>query len=347
MNGKKQWVPLPRAEVVRAVEGKNPSRIPCVMTKWWGEGLREQYGNRLDALERYPDDVARLWITNPASYEKMDLSWEWNSTGIYDADPIIDDWAKLDEFIEKLPDPASDPELQQAAEAAVQARKDDRYAMLCWWRLFFEKPWELRGMENLMVDYYTETENVHRLHDALCNTYCAYIKAAHEWFAPDALLSSDDLGHQTGSMMSPDLFHELIFPYYKRTGDALKECGMHFWLHSCGDNTGLLDDLIAAGLDVFHPVQKHTMDAPAVAERFGGRIAFLAGIDVQHGLQEKDAEGVCAEVRGLVDTFDRPEGRMCIAAGNGIVSGTPFENIEAFLDEAVVYGGRHRREMDA
>ncbi len=29
-------------------------------------------------------------------------------------------------------------------------------------------------------------------------------------------------------------------------------------------------------------------------------------------------------------------------AGNGIVSGTPFENIAAFLDEAVRYGAKHR-----
>jgi hypothetical protein len=34
---------------------------------------------------------------------------------------------------------------------------------------------------------------------------------------------------------------------------------------------------------------------------------------------------------------------MCIAAGNGIVAGTPLENIAAFLDEAVVYGEQHRR----
>jgi hypothetical protein len=36
---------------------------------------------------------------------------------------------------------------------------------------------------------------------------------------------------------------------------------------------------------------------------------------------------------------------MCLAAGNGIVAGTPFENIEAFLDEAVRYGtdARSRR----
>ena len=51
-----------------------------------------------------------------------------------------------------------------------------------------------------------------------------------------------------------------------------------------------------------------------------------------------------AEVRHLIDTFDRPDGGMCLAAGNGIVGGTPFENIEAFLDEALKYGLEHRQK---
>lgn len=49
------------------------------------------------------------------------------------------------------------------------------------------------------------------------------------------------------------------------------------------------------------------------------------------------------EVRFLIDTFDRPDGRTCIAAGNGIVGGTPIENIHAFLDESLRYGALHRR----
>jgi len=80
------------------------------------------------------------------------------------------------------------------------------------------------------------------------------------------------------------------------------------------------------------------MDEKAVAEKYGDRLTFLAGIDVQHVLQEADPEGVRAEVRYVIDTFNRPSGGLCIAAGNGIVSGTPIENIEAFLDEAVNYG---------
>jgi hypothetical protein len=59
------------------------------------------------------------------------------------------------------------------------------------------------------------------------------------------------------------------------------------------------------------------------------------------------------EVRFLIDTFDRPEGGMCIASdrapvgGNEIVGGTPFENIAAFLDESVRYGTEHRTQFAA
>jgi uroporphyrinogen decarboxylase len=85
------------------------------------------------------------------------------------------------------------------------------------------------------------------------------------------------------------------------------------------------------------------MDEASVALDYGDKMSFLAGIDVQHVLQEKDPQGVRQEVRFLIDTFDRQEGGLCLAAGNGILPGTPLENIEAFLEEALVYGERHRR----
>ena len=44
------------------------------------------------------------------------------------------------------------------------------------------------------------------------------------------------------------------------SGAAFKAQGVHWWLHSCGNNTDIMGDLAEVGLDVFHPVQKGTMD---------------------------------------------------------------------------------------
>lgn len=335
------WQPLSREEVIKTIERKNPSRIPLVAAKWWGEGLAEQHGERLKELDRYPEDVGWLWI-QPLEVNSMGLSWQIQLEGAYDSQCVIDDWFKLDEFIEKMPDPENDPQFDALIEQAEKMRSQNLYLLFAWWRLFFERPWGLRGMENLMIDYYEEPERVHRLHDALCNLYCGYLERAARDLQPDGFFTSDDLGHQTQSMMSPRIFNEFIKPYYNRVGKVLKKHGLHWWLHSCGNNTPLLPALIAAGVNVFHPVQKHTMDEIAVAKEFGDRLTFLVGFDVQHILVEKSPDEVRREVRFLIDTFDRPDGGMCLAAGNGIVSGTPFENIEAFLDEAVKYGNQHR-----
>jgi len=338
------WSPLPRAEVIKAVERQSPARIPLVRARWWGEGLGEQYGDRLQEFNRYPEDTATLWI-NPLNIGAMGLSWQSSSGRAHDSRCIIDDWSRLDEFIEKMPEPEKDPQVDNLIENAERLRSENRYILFGWWGLFFEKPWGIRGMENLMMDYHIESENVHRLHDALCNQYCGYIKSAIQKLRPDGFWTSDDLGHQTQLMMSPDTFRQLIKPYYARVGDVLKEDGVHWWLHSCGNNAEILVDLAEAGVSVFHPVQKGTMNEVAVAQEFGEKMTFLVGFDVQHILPESDPEGVREEVRYLIDTFDRPDGGMCMAAGNGIVAGTPFENIGAFLDESMRYGIEHRRRF--
>ncbi|HEY0866445.1 MAG TPA: uroporphyrinogen decarboxylase family protein, partial [Fimbriimonas sp.] len=337
---------LPKEEVKKAVERRNPERVPLVMTHWWGEGLWEQYGERLFELDRYPVD-APLIMKPAIDFGLMDLPWRrtLDDTGAHDAGGVIPDWKYLDEFIERLPDPDRTDAFADLEPEAAKVHGEDRYLLWGFWNLFFEMPWTLRGMENLMVDYYENPEEVHRMHDALCTQYEAWIRHAARVLKPDGFWSSDDLGHQTQPMMRPSQFREFLKPYYVRIARTVHECGMHFWLHSCGNNEPLMGDLIEAGVDVFHPVQKHTMDEVQVARDYGDRITFLVGFDVQHLLQEGSPDDVRREVRHLMDTFDRPEGGMCLASGNGIVAGTPFANIEAFFDESYRYGLESRRVL--
>ena len=333
--------PLPREEVVKAVERRSPARIPLIQTKWWGEGFAALHGAALKRFDHYPDDAAFLWL-QPVDIARMQLSWESDGGGALDARRVIDDWSRLDEFIDALPKADSDPQFDQLARDAERLHRENRYIMLAWWRLFFERPWGLRGMENLLMDYHIDPEHVHRLHEALCVQYCAYLDRAARELQPDGFWTSDDFGHQSGAMISAATFADLIAPYYRRVGDLLHTRGMHWWLHSCGDNTELLPLLVDAGIDVFHPVQKGTMDPIRTAAMYGDRIAFCAGVDVQHVLPSCSAEQVRAEVRALIEIFDRLEGGMCIAAGNGILPGTPLDNIEAFLQEALLHGSSHR-----
>ncbi len=334
------YAPLPREEVRRAVERRHPARIPLVMAKWWGEGFEALHGKALERFDKYPQDAV-LALIEPFDFAKS-LPWEVNQGGAIDSRCLLPDWDRLDEFIACLPDPEKDPQFEQAAQAAEQARGEDRYFLFGWWRLFFERPWEIRGMLNLLTDYARHPQQVHRLYEALCDTYLGYLRRALREFPFDGFWTSDDLGHQRQLFISPQTFRTFLKPRYARIGALLQEHGVHWWLHSCGNNTLIMGDLADVGVNVFHPVQKHTMDERAIAAAYGGRMSFLAGFDVQQTLRTASPQEVRREVRFLVDTFDRPEGGLCLAAGNGILPGTPLENVEAFLEEALLYGTRKR-----
>jgi hypothetical protein len=86
------------------------------------------------------------------------------------------------------------------------------------------------------------------------------------------------------------------------------------------------------------------MDWDEVARDWKGKITFWVGMDVQDTLINGTPEDVRREVRLMRDTFDSPEGGFIYAAGNGIVGGTPIENIEAFLEEILVYRNEQKKK---
>lgn len=334
--------PYTRQQVIDAIERKGGGTVPVLLHKWWGDGLEARYGDALGVLEAaYPDDVCDVWYMEPG-FERSPNGNPAYRLGFKDYDGaarhsigeavvLLEDWDELDRFLDSFPS-IREPGIFDAAKAKVAQHGKDRYTLGCWWRLFHERLWSIRGMENLMLDYYDNMDGLRMIGERLLAYYKELVDA-YRAIGCDGIFSSDDLGHQQGPMMSPAVFHELYFPLYKELIDYVHARGMHMVLHSCGDNTLLMEDLIAAGLDVFHPVQKGCMDMAETAAKYGGRISFLAGVDVQHLLPEGTPEQVRAEIREMKRTFYRPEGGLLLAMGNGILADTPLENIRAALDE--------------
>lgn len=337
---------LTRQDVINTIERKGTSRIPLVLHKWWGMGLKEKLGSELDIIEsKYPDDVFTAWYQEPGydaspnnnksyrlGYKESYESEEKHSIG--EAVVLLPDWADLDKFLEDFPDPNEPGNFDQVEKQLSMA--GGRYKLGCWWRLFHERFWTIRGMENLMMDYYDNMDELKIIGNKIVEFYKVVVDK-YKALGFDGIFTSDDLGHQTGPMMSPAIFEELYLPLYKDFISHVHSRGMHVWLHSCGDNTKLMEYLIEAGLDVFHPVQVGCMDGLETAKKFGDRISFLAGIDVQHLLPDGTVEEVQKGVREFIDTFYKPEGGLLLAMGNGIMPGTPIENIDVALNEMSLY----------
>ena len=331
--------PLSREEVIKAIEHRGPKRIPMAFTKFWGEGLGEQYGERLNEFNKYPEDVCVIGFPAPW-YDETEDGFYWHlekkadiSGRGLDSAVRMPDWDMLDYCLKNPPNTDAPHLWDKVIERAEEARKQGKYILMHHWSLMFERIWTFRGMENLLSDYIEEPENVHKLHELVLSTELKLLKACAEKIHPDGYMISDDLGSQRSLMMSPAHYREFIHPYYKRLWGLAHEYGIHTWLHTCGCVDEIIGDLIDAGLDVLHPIQKHTMDWDEVAAKWKGKITFFVGMDVQHTLQVGTPEEVREEVRLMKRTFSSPEGGMIYGAGNGIVRGTPFENIDAYLDE--------------
>ena len=335
---------LTKDEVRAAIRFGNPPRPPRAFTKWWGAGLWEQYGDQLSRFDKYEEDVVVVPFPTPA-FSKQENGFYWRLPEIdrsrmtgYDSNAYLPDWKDLPALLETLPDTDAPGLFDSAAQIAEQAHREGKYVLIHHWSLMYERIWNFRGMETLMTDYFDYPDEVHALHRANAEVEMKLFRRAMREVHPDGYMISDDLGTQKSLMMSPGTFRAFIKPYYKEMWGEVRENDVDVWLHTCGNISEIIGDLIECGLSVLHPIQKHTMDWNEVAEKWKGKIAFWVGMDVQDTLINGTPEDVRREIRLMRDTFDSPEGGFLYAAGNGIVRGTPIENIEAYLNECLVYG---------
>ena len=156
-------------------------------------------------------------------------------------------------------------------------------------------------------------------------------------------VASDDAGTQRGSLISPELFAQMIAPHYKRLCDWIHQnTRWKTFLHSCGSIHGLLRHWIAAGIDIVNPVQISAADMePARLMRdFGGKVVFWGGgCDTQHVLPDCAPQEIRRHVRENIETFGGGLGGFVFSQVHNIQPNVPLENVLAMLDAAWEFGG--------
>jgi len=150
----------------------------------------------------------------------------------------------------------------------------------------------------------------------------------------------DDLGNQRGLMFSQNDFRTFLKKPTKRIFDVFHEANMTVGMHSCGNVTDLLPDLIEIGLNVLEPVQP-CMDLRCLKERFGNELIFWGGIDTQDLLPFGTPERVRKETREAFRTLGKNDGYVA-APSHEIMSQVPLENVvamlEVFFEERELHG---------
>lgn len=345
--------PLTLDEMRCAVErrGGPVPRVPLFWHKFCNDRTIEKYGEALRTLnDSVVDDCVDLFYLPPGNFEAPKSTAEDYKWAI-EPDPgdlatqgitsrhVVSSVELIDAFAEAMPDPSNLSYFDDARRVAGD--HEGRYCV--GWDFFclFEASWFRFGMADILCEMMDNPDRMRRLlraftdyHKEVMTQYAA--AGAHGYF------TSDDLGSQTGLIFSRRQFRDLYAPFYEELIAHCHSLGMHFWFHCCGAVTELLDDFVALGMDVLHPVQPIAMDQEAVARAYRGKLTFLAGIDVQLLLPSGSAAEVVEGTKRLIDTFDHEEGGCVLAASNGIMPETPLENIEAWLRTAEQYGREKR-----
>lgn len=196
----------------------------------------------------------------------------------------------------------------------------------------YERAWTLRGMENLMLDFFDNPSFVHELLHAIADYNIAQVNKALEYDI-DAVYFGDDWGQQHGLQMGPDLWHEFIFPEIKRMYKTVRDAGKYVFIHSCGDVDELFDDLIDIGLNCFNPFQPEVMDVYTLVPQYRGRLAFHGGLSTQRILPYGTPDDVRSETRKLI-SLGR-DGSYILSPAHAVEGDVPLENMMAFIDEAL------------
>jgi uroporphyrinogen decarboxylase len=142
----------------------------------------------------------------------------------------------------------------------------------------------------------------------------------------------DDMGFRSGTLLSPADLRELVFPGHAMVARMAHEAGRPYILHSCGNLSAIMEELIAeVGIDAKHSFEDTIQTVQEARRLYGSRIALIGGVDVDF-LCRATEEQVRVRTRSIIEECVKGGG-WCLGTGNSVANYVPLDNYLAMLDE--------------
>ncbi|AKJ63704.1 uroporphyrinogen decarboxylase family protein [Kiritimatiella glycovorans] len=331
-----------RERMIRAFEYTRPDRIPVVYHPS-PAGLYVHGRKLLDLFNRYPPDnpVDFSSIHGPdpetlkgGEYDEIKED-EWGVVTRHRVFGIagqvlrhpLADYAALEHYVMPEPPALDSPEARAERNEIERLRED--YLVFRGGLFLFHMLLQLRPMDDVLVELYTEDERLMRLLDRLTENmrgrmeYMLYCGA-------DVVMFVDDWGFQETPIISPERFRRIYRPRYERLFRRIHEAGRKVFFHSCGFLGPIFDELADMGIDgIWHQANRVDTRAFALKCREHGITAYLHP-DRQHLMPFGSPDEIRAAVRTYADIYHE-------LGGGGIFyveieNDAPWENVKALVE---------------
>lgn len=296
---------------------------PGASVDWWGS-LSRSTPNRMWRQETPDHTFYDIWghhtrtvRNNTGSYEEFA---SWPLSNVSSVEELGDfDWPQPDWW-----------DFSTLRDAAQKVNPNQNYHLRFRAGTVFEGSWQLRGMEQFMVDLATSPEIatyiMDRMTEIIVENTRRVLEAAGDLV--DMIYFYDDVGAQENLMISKPMWRRMIRPHHEKIIAMAKSFGKPVMYHCDGAIYGLVGELIDMGIDVLDPIQPNAKDmAPArLKQDFGSRLSFHGGIDIVNTLPHGTVAQVADEVRDRVNVLGE-NGGFIMSSAHHIQSDTPIENV--------------------
>jgi uroporphyrinogen decarboxylase len=169
---------------------------------------------------------------------------------------------------------------------------------------------------------------------AVGSRFVRYYEIIAQYPAVGALISNDDWGFNTQTMLPPALMRKYVFPWHKRIVEMIHAAGKPAILHSCGNLDEVIDDLIDdMKYDGKHSYEDKICPVEDAYERWGRRIAILGGLDLDF-VCRATPEAVRARALAMLDR-SAARGGYALGTGNSVPEYVPRANYYAMISAVI------------
>jgi uroporphyrinogen decarboxylase len=151
----------------------------------------------------------------------------------------------------------------------------------------------------------------------------------------DSVFWYDDMGYKHNQFFSMRMYRQVLKPFHQRAIDWAHAHGIKAHLHSCGDVSPFVPELVAMGLDALNPLEvKAGMDPLHLKRTFGNDLVLHGGVNAV--LWDQEA-AIQAEMERVIPVL-KENGGYIFSSDHSVPSSVSLENFRRIVELAKKLG---------